>query len=177
LPIDVVHTVPIQPDQHGEVTVSRALMRRRRDAARLFVLALLAAPAIPLGGCSSFLSEGTADAAGLAGAGIAGAVSSNPTVGAAVGFGVASGARAGPLYAERRVSAAEQDRIAEAAGPLAPGQVAAWNGNGGGPAALRTVDEEGIRAPFVADGGGRPVAAQHADVVAKRQDLVVDRGH
>ena len=86
---------------------------------------LLAAPS--LGGCGSLLTEGTADAAGLAGAGIAGAVSKNAAVGAGIGLGVTALANAGLMYAERRVHAYQQDRIAEAAGSLPEGAVGQWN--------------------------------------------------
>jgi hypothetical protein len=88
--------------------------------------ALLLLAALPLGGCGSFLSQTTADAAGVAGAGIAGAVSKDATVGAAVGLGVASAANAGLLYAERRVHRTEQNNIAAAAGVLPVGEVGYW---------------------------------------------------
>jgi hypothetical protein len=88
-------------------------------------VALLLA-ALPLAGCGSFLTEGTADAAGVAGAGVAGAVTKNAVVGAAIGLGVASAADAGLLYVERRVHSAEQDSIAATAGALPVGAVAPW---------------------------------------------------
>ncbi len=93
---------------------------------RLPFVAILMLPPLCLAGCGSLLTEGTSDAAGIAGAGIAGAVSKNATVGAAIGVGVASLANAGLQYAERRVHAAEQDQIATAAGALPPGAVGAW---------------------------------------------------
>jgi hypothetical protein len=82
---------------------------------------------LALAGCGSVLTEGTSDAAGIAGAGIAGAVTRNATVGAAIGVGVKSLADVGLQYAERRVHGAEQDRIAEAAGALPPGAVGVWS--------------------------------------------------
>lgn len=88
---------------------------------------LLLLGAAPLGGCGPLLTQGTADAAGVAGAGIAGAVSDDATVGAAIGLGVASLANTGLQYAERRSHRAEQDRIAEVAGGLPDGGVAAWS--------------------------------------------------
>lgn len=80
-----------------------------------------------LSGCGSLLTASTADIAGIAGAGIAGAVSRNPTVAAAIGLGVASVANGGLQLLERDVHAVEQDRIAQAAGPLEPGVVGHWN--------------------------------------------------
>jgi hypothetical protein len=94
---------------------------------RLAMAALLAAACVQLDGCSAFLSAGTADAAGLAGAGIAGAVSRNATIGAAIGLGVASLGKAGMQYEERVVHRKEQDRIAAAAGALPEGVVGTWS--------------------------------------------------
>jgi hypothetical protein len=82
--------------------------------------------ALPLAGCGSFLTETTADSAGVAGAGVAGAVSKNAVIGAAIGLGVASAANAGLLYTERRVHRATQDSIASAAGLLPEGAVGFW---------------------------------------------------
>ena len=101
--------------------------RRRRMAGRLAAAAVLAVAAVQLGGCGSLLSAGTADAAGVAGAGIAGAITKDATFGAAIGLGVASVANAGLQYAERRVHRDEQDRIAVAAGGLPVGVVGAWS--------------------------------------------------
>jgi uncharacterized protein YceK len=85
--------------------------------------------ALPLGlsGCGSVLTQGTSDAAGVAGAGIASAVTHNGSVAAAIGLGVQSVAFSGLGYVERRVHHVEQNRIAEAAGPLPVGGVAAWS--------------------------------------------------
>jgi hypothetical protein len=82
---------------------------------------------IALSGCGSVLTAGTADVAGVAGAGLANAVTKSAAAATAIGLGVASGATAGLQYAERRVHRAEQDSIAGAAGPLPPGAVAVWN--------------------------------------------------
>lgn len=95
-----------------------------RAAARV---AGLAALSLALAGCGSVLTEGTGDAAGIAGAGIAGAISKNATVGAAIGLGVRSVANFGLQYAERRVHRAEQDRIAAAAGALPDGGAGVWS--------------------------------------------------
>jgi len=80
-----------------------------------------------LSGCESLLTATTADVAGIAGAGIAGAVTKSPTAAAAIGLGVAAGANAGLQYVERDVHTAEQDRIAQAAGVLDPGVVGHWS--------------------------------------------------
>ncbi len=87
----------------------------------------LLAVLMPLAGCGSVLTESTSDAAGLAGAGIAGAVSKDATVGAGIGLGVQSLARFGLRYAERAVHRAEQDSIATAAGALPDGGAGVWS--------------------------------------------------
>jgi hypothetical protein len=83
--------------------------------------------AVTLSGCGSLLTASTADVAGIAGAGVAGAVTKSPTAAAGIGLGIAAGANAGLQYLERDVHRAEQDRIAEQAGPLAPGVVGHWS--------------------------------------------------
>ncbi|HWL81780.1 MAG TPA: hypothetical protein VNR89_12570 [Roseomonas sp.] len=80
-----------------------------------------------LPGCNAFLTEGTADIAGLTGAAISTAVTDNGAVAAGIGLGVQSVARAGLQYTQRRLQRAEQDSIAAAAGPLTVGQVASWS--------------------------------------------------
>lgn len=90
------------------------------------VLPLIAAASISLTGCSSLLREGTADLAGIAGAGAASAVTDSAAAGAAIGLGVRTLAREGLRYAERRVRRGTQDAVATAAGPLEPGVVAPW---------------------------------------------------
>ena len=88
-------------------------------------LVLMALPSV-LAGCGSVLTASTADVAGIAGAGIAGAVTKSPAAAAGIGLGVAAGANAGLQYTERVVHGTEQDQIALAAGPLPPGQVGHW---------------------------------------------------
>jgi hypothetical protein len=104
--------------------------------------------------CESLLSATTADVAGVASAGIASGISKNAAVGTGIGLGVAAGAAAGLRYVERRVHAAEQDQIAAAAGPLAPGKVASWSvvhdlpierNQHGQVAVFRAIDEAGFR--------------------------------
>lgn len=79
-----------------------------------------------LAGCHSTLTESTSVAAGVAGAGLASAVTSNGTVTAAIGLGVQAAAATGLAYTERQVHTAEQDAIAAAAGQLPSGGVAHW---------------------------------------------------
>jgi hypothetical protein len=82
---------------------------------------------LALPGCGSLLTEGTADVAGVAGAGVAASVTKSATAAAAIGLGVQSLASEGLKYAERSVHREEQDAIASAAGPLEPGQVTHWS--------------------------------------------------
>jgi hypothetical protein len=81
---------------------------------------------LALSGCGSLLSATTADVAGIASAGVASAVTKTPAVATGIGLGIGAAGTAALEYAERRVHHAEQDQIAAAAGPLAPGQVAPW---------------------------------------------------
>ena len=88
-------------------------------------LALLVASA-SLGGCGSLLNESTATAAGVAGGALAGAVTKDAGIGAAIGIGVTTAANAALLYVERRTHRVEQDSIAATAGALPVGTVAPW---------------------------------------------------
>jgi uncharacterized protein YceK len=81
---------------------------------------------LALSGCGAVLTQTTADVSGIAGAGLANAVTKDAAVATGIGLGIRSVASIGLGYVERRVHAAEQDRIAEAAGPLPPGGVATW---------------------------------------------------
>ena len=92
-----------------------------REVAAIVALALTAS------GCSSIVTEGSADIAGITGATVASAVTTNPAAAAAAGLSAQAGARAGVHYAQRQVHRAAQDRIAQAAGELKVGQVAPWN--------------------------------------------------
>ncbi len=80
-----------------------------------------------LSGCGSVLTATTGDVAGIAGAGVAGAVTKSAAVAAGIGLGIAAGANAGLQLVERDVHRTEQDRIAEAAGLLEPGVVGHWS--------------------------------------------------
>jgi hypothetical protein len=79
-----------------------------------------------LSACQSLLTATTADVAGIAGAGIANAVTKSPAAATGIGLGVAAGANAGLQYTERVVHRAEQDQIAAVAGALGPGAVGSW---------------------------------------------------
>ena len=83
--------------------------------------------ALALSGCGSLLTEGTADLAGVAGAGAATAVTSSAPVAAGIGLGVRSVAAEGLRYVTRRIHREGQDAIATAAGPLPEGGVARWS--------------------------------------------------
>ncbi len=88
---------------------------------------LLCAFAGALSGCGSLLTATTSDVSGIAGAGIANAVSKSPAAATGIGLGVAAAANTGLQYVERNVHRAEQDQIARAAGPLTPGVVGHWS--------------------------------------------------
>lgn len=88
---------------------------------------LLLAFAGALSGCGSVLTATTADVAGIAGAGIAGAVTKSPVAAAGIGLGIAAAANAGLQVLERDVHRAEQDQIARAAGALAVGVIGHWS--------------------------------------------------
>ena len=83
--------------------------------------------ALSLPACSELLTEGSAAFAGLSGAGLANAVGAGATATTGIGLGVQAGARAGLHYAQRRAHAAEQNNVAQAAGPLEVGGVASWS--------------------------------------------------
>jgi len=90
-------------------------------------LSLLGASLFTLSGCGSLLSAGTADLAGVAGAGVATAVTKSAAGAAAIGLGVRSLASEGLKYAVRRVHRNEQNAIAQAAGPLELGVLQLWS--------------------------------------------------
>ncbi|MBN8871315.1 MAG: hypothetical protein J0H67_00620 [Rhodospirillales bacterium] len=106
----------------SDSVVSRRLSLRAavRSSVVLSSLMLLSA-------CGSVLTATTSDVAGIAGAGIASAVTKDPAAAAGIGLGVAAGANAGLQYLERDVHRAEQDQIAAAAGPLELNQVGSWS--------------------------------------------------
>jgi hypothetical protein len=79
-----------------------------------------------LGGCDSLLTGGAGVGAGIGGAAIAHAVTNNGAVVAGAGLGAQAAAVAGVKYLEKRVHKAQQDTIAQLAGPLDIGKVAHW---------------------------------------------------
>jgi uncharacterized protein YceK len=89
----------------------------------------VAAPLLLLlmSGCGSVLTETTADVSGIAGAGAASAVTKSAALATGIGLAVQSIAMSGLRYGERVVHRHEQERIAQAAGPLGVGDVAAWS--------------------------------------------------
>jgi hypothetical protein len=87
---------------------------------------LIAAVLCSATGCSSLINAGSAEVAGIGGAAIAGAVTSNGAAAAGIGLGVQAAARAGVQYAQRQVHRSVQDEIARAAGALAIGDVGHW---------------------------------------------------
>ena len=93
------------------------------SVARIFAVTTLLLLA---SGCGSIVNTGASELAGITGAALASAVTSNAGVAAGVGLGAQAGARAGVHYAQRQVHRAAQDRIAQAAGSLAVGDVAPW---------------------------------------------------
>jgi hypothetical protein len=105
---------------------AKPTVKRGRPGATAFVaLALTISSA--LSGCSSLYSEGAVTGAGIAGAAIAGKVTSNAAVATGIGLGAVAAARAGVQYSERVVHRNTQDGIARVAGPLDVGAVAPWS--------------------------------------------------
>lgn len=89
------------------------------------LLALAMAASLP--GCAALQGEAAADVAGIGGAAVSDALGASGAAAAGIGLGVRAATRSGLQYAQRRVRAAAQDRLAATAGPLAPGQVARWS--------------------------------------------------
>ena len=99
---------------------SRAMTQRHLTPILLLTCVLF------LSACGSVLTASTADLAGVAGAGVAGAVTKSPAGAAAIGLGVASAANGGLQIVERNVHGREQDQIAAAAGALQTNEVGQW---------------------------------------------------
>jgi hypothetical protein len=81
---------------------------------------------ILLSGCSSLLTQSAGAGAGVGGAAIANAVTTNGAVTAGIGLGTQAAAIAGVQYLEKHVHAAEQSAIAGAAGNIPVGGVGTW---------------------------------------------------
>jgi hypothetical protein len=96
------------------------------ESLRRRAVCFLALAPLLLAGCASIVNTSSAELAGITGAVLASAVTHNAGVAAGIGLGAQAGARAGIQYAQRRVHRAAQTRIAQAAGPLAVGDVAPW---------------------------------------------------
>lgn len=80
-----------------------------------------------LGGCSSLLTQSSGAAAGVGGAAIANAVTTNGAVTAGIGLGAQAAAIAGVQLLEKRVHGAEQDAIAQAAASVPVGGLGRWH--------------------------------------------------
>lgn len=102
------------------------IKRWESSAANRAVLIVVLGVTVALSGCSSFLSEGTGAAAGIAGVAIADQVTDNAAVATGIGLGVQAAAKAGLQYLQRKTRAEEQDAIALAASHLALNGVAEW---------------------------------------------------
>jgi hypothetical protein len=86
----------------------------------------LFAPLLLLANCSSLLTQSAGAGAGVGGAAVANAITSNGAVTAGVGLGAQAAAIAGVQYLEKRVHGTEQTAIATAAGPVPVGGVGSW---------------------------------------------------
>ncbi|MBW4023735.1 MAG: hypothetical protein HIU92_11460 [Proteobacteria bacterium] len=91
------------------------------------MMTIVAGGLLSLAGCSDLMTEATADLAGVGGAAAAHSVTHNATATTAIGLGVTSLALSGLKSEERAVHGVEQDRIAEAAGPLPIDTVGTWS--------------------------------------------------
>lgn len=106
--------------------MSNTIDRRPRRAVAIAALIASVVACTTLSGCNSLYSEGASASAGVAGAAIAGKVTSNAAVASGIGLGALAAARAGVAYTQRVMHTYTQDMIAQAAGPLAVGAVAPW---------------------------------------------------
>lgn len=93
---------------------------------KTITLAICSFLLLNLTACSSFVSEGTGAAAGVAGVAIANQVTDNAAAATGIGLGVQAAAKAGLQYAQRLTRGEEQDAIAEAASSLGIGEIATW---------------------------------------------------
>jgi hypothetical protein len=109
-----------------QTTLPRAIPVPRLHATSLVALAIIVVSTM-LSGCNSLYSEGATAGAGIAGAAIAGSVTNNAAVATGIGLGVVAAARAGVQYSQRVIHRNTQDGIAQVAGPLDVGGVAAWS--------------------------------------------------
>ena len=118
-----------------------------------------------LGGCGSLLTEGSGVGAGIGGAAIAHAVTNNGAVVAGVGLGAQAGAQAGAKYLERRVHKAQQDAIAQLAGPLPVGHVVHWRSKPSVPIENEEQGEVTISRIIGSDSRNKPGALDCKEIV------------
>ena len=78
-------------------------------------------------GCAAVVNTASSEIAGVGGAAVATAVTSNGAVATGIGLAVQAATRAGVQYAQRRVHASVQNEIARAAGALQVGDVGRWH--------------------------------------------------
>jgi hypothetical protein len=98
-----------------------------RPARHLAAILLALTTPFLLPGCAAIQGEAAADVAGIGGAAVSDALGASGAAAAGIGLGVRAVTRSGLQYAQRKVRGAAQDRLAEVAGPLAPGAVARWS--------------------------------------------------
>ncbi|MGI4745493.1 MAG: hypothetical protein ACRYGI_11290 [Janthinobacterium lividum] len=89
-------------------------------------VASISVSSVWLAGCSSLLTEGSAAGAGVGGAAVANAITSNAAVTTGIGLGAQAVASAAVQALEKTVHHAEQQRIASAAGKLPVGGSSPW---------------------------------------------------
>ena len=95
----------------------------RLGAASLAAAAILSGAA----GCSSLLGASSAEIAGVGGAALASAVTTDAAVATGIGLGAQAVGRAGLQRLQRHIHRDAQDRIAQVAGGLDVGAVGYWN--------------------------------------------------
>ena len=91
------------------------------------IASALAAAACVASGCAAVVNTASSEIAGVGGAAVASAITSNGAVAAGIGLGVQAATRAGVQYAQRRVHQSVQNEIARAAGALKVGDVGRWH--------------------------------------------------
>ncbi|HEX2830576.1 MAG TPA: hypothetical protein VHP37_29835 [Burkholderiales bacterium] len=91
------------------------------------IAAALAVAASVASGCASVANTASSEIAGVGGAAVASAITSNGAAATGIGLGVQAATRAGLQYAQRRVHDSVQNEIARAAGPLEVGVVGHWS--------------------------------------------------
>jgi hypothetical protein len=143
---------------------------RFRPIACIVLSGLLAS----LGGCGSLLTEGASAGAGIGGAAVANAVTKNGAVVAGIGLGAQAAAMAGVQYTEKHIHKAEQDTIAQTAGPLQPGAVAHWSVAHSVPIEDDEHGEVTVARLISAGQGGQPTALDCKEIVFS-VDTVADQ--